>query len=83
MTVASLAVQAACLLQGLLEQCPGYIDSYLRLSAIANLRGNFREAAEWLDRGLDAPGQQDNPDLLCAAGAGPPAVRQDTAGLVV
>ena len=65
---------SACLLQGLLEQCPGYIDSYLRLSAIANLRGNFREAAEWLDRGLDAPGQQDNPDLLCAAGAGLEAV---------
>eukprot|EP00891_Asterochloris_glomerata_P002520 jgi/Astpho2/2520/fgenesh1_pg.00048_%23_37_t len=58
---------AVTVFKGLLEQCPGYIDSYLRLSAIANLRGNFREAAEWLDRGLDAPGQQDNPDLLCAA----------------
>lgn len=51
--------------QGILGQFPGYIDCYLRLSALARAAGDMEKAREWADAATQqAAGEVDAQALL-------------------
>lgn len=52
--------------QDLIEQFPGYIDCYLRLSALARAAGDMDKAKEWADAATQQAGGDVDAQALLA-----------------
>jgi RNA polymerase-associated protein CTR9 len=52
--------------QELVQQFPGYIDCYLRLSALARAAGDMDKAREWADKATQQAGGDVDAEALLA-----------------